>query len=196
MGLFIQLLDRETDLDPHWWFNYGSLTLLNFTAGFFTPDLDRSMAMGALREVLEKAISRGQVSEDFLISSLKRELDEFVRGKEDPSVYNGLTDRMRNAMEEVIADLGARERWRQALTKVDPKYANKTDDELIADAHDALENSVTTRHLVADEAASRWADATEWWELSARLLPDEIFKHWGRLNTLRQVEESRQSDGQ
>jgi hypothetical protein len=192
VDLFIELLDRETELDPHWWYNYGSLTLLRFTAGFFTKSMDRDTAIGALREVLEQAVNQGQVAEDFLIRSLKHDLDDFVRGKEDPAIYNAHTARMREVMEDVIQDPIARARWRRSMAGVDPKYASKTDEELIADARRTLENSVTTRPLSADEVAGRWAESNEWWQLSEHLLPDSIFEHWSRLNTQRAINESRQ----
>jgi hypothetical protein len=157
VDLFIELLDRETELDAHWWYNYGSLTLLRFTAGFFPQGMERDDAMGGLREVLEQAVSQGQVAEDFLIRSLKHDLDDFVRGKEDPSIYNAHATRMREVMEDVIQDPVARERWRRSMAGVDSKYASKTDEELVADARRTLEKSVTTRPLSADEVAGRWA---------------------------------------
>jgi hypothetical protein len=191
VNLFMELLDRETEFDPHWWYNYGSLTLLRFTAGFFTESMDRATAMGALREVLEQAIDQGQVTEDFLVRSLKHDLDEFVRGKEDPAIYNAHTSRMRKTMQDVIVDPGARARWRRSMAGVDPKYASKTDEELIADARRTLAKSPVTRPLSADEVAGRWAEGTEWWRLSDQLLPESVFEHWSRLNTQRAIEESR-----
>ncbi|GAA2074517.1 hypothetical protein GCM10009725_03870 [Aeromicrobium tamlense] len=190
--LFIQFLDRETELEPHWWHTYGSFTLLNFTAGFFPEHMARGDAMGALREVLEVAINDGGVAEDFLIRALKRDLDDFVRGKEDPSAYNRTTDRTRETMRDVIENPVARANWRKAMAQVNPTYASKTDEELIADARNTIENSVTTRHLDADAVAQRWSEADEWWELSAQLLPDSLFEHWGRLRTKRAIDEDRQ----
>lgn len=192
VNLFMELLDRETELDQHWWYNYGSLTLLRFSAGFFTKSMDRATAMGALREVLEHAVDKGQITEDFLIRSLKHDLDGFVRGKEDPAVYNAHTARMREVMEDVIRDPVARARWRRSMAGVNPKYANMTDEDLIADTRRTLEKGVTTRPLSADEVAGRWAESNEWWQLSERLLPDSIFEHWSHLNTQRAIEEDRQ----
>jgi hypothetical protein len=190
--LFMQLVDRETELDAHWWYNYGSLTLLNFTAGFFPRDMDRTTAMGALREVLDEAVAHGRVAENFLIKALKRELDDFVRGKEDPANYNARVDRMRNTMQDVIDDPHARARWRRAMASVDVAYATKTDEELIADARKTLTNSVTTKHLSPDDVAGRWADAEQWWMIADQLLPETIFERWAHLNSQREIDQQRQ----
>lgn len=195
VDLFMALVDRESQLEPHWWHTYGSFTLLNFTAGFFPPDMSRADAMTGLREVLEYAINRGQVSEDFLVKALKRELDDYVHGKQDPAQYNARVDKMRETMQNVIDDPIARDRWRRAMASSNPEWATKSDAEVIGDARKALENSVTTRHLSPDDVAARWAEAGEWWDVAGELLPDHIFEHWAYLKNKRDIDDARKGEG-
>lgn len=186
VDLFLKLIDRSPDRNPYWWYDYGQMVLGNFTAGFIPEGMDSDSAMSAVREVLESAIDAG-IREDFLIKALRHHLDAFVRNRQDPAVFNRHADEMRRRMEDVIECPTALVRWREARAKVNPDYARKTDEEVIADARRTLESSVTTRHVSADDAVERWADAEEWWTISSDLLPDVVFEHWSRLNIRRDV---------
>lgn len=188
VDLFMRLIDRESETDPHWWFNYGQMVLFRFSRGFIGEEMQRTEAMAAVREVLMDAITTGGIRENFLISALKADLDSFVRNREDPAQFNERADLMRARMQEVIEDPESRARWQSAMAKVDPKYAAWTEDQLIEDAKRALEDSMLTRHVSADDALTRWSGGAEWWSRSNELLPDTAFEHWERLNIRRMAQ--------
>lgn len=191
LDLFMRVIDRSTDRDPYWWYEYGLRVLTRFTVGLFPRDpeqMGREDSMAAVREVLQSAIDAG-VGEDFLLQALRRDIDEIVRNIEDPSAFNAHADSMRKTMEEVITNPAARARWREVRSRRQPEYAEKTDDEIIAEARDTIANGLTTRHVSADDALDRWTDAAEWWDVSTHLLPDVVFDHWRSLNIQRAIDE-------
>ncbi len=188
VDLFMDLIDREPEREPHWWYNYGQMVLFRFSRGFFTESMDRATAMDALREVLKEAITDGGITENFLIRSLKRDLEDWVRDRTDTSIFNKKADQARADMERIVGDPLERDRWRQSLANVNPKYATWTDEQLIEDAERMIESSPITCHVSADDAANRWADAEEWQRLGEALLPDVVFEHWQHLNIKREQE--------
>lgn len=72
-------------------------------------------------------ITDGGITENFLIRSLKGDLDDWVRDRTDASIFNKKADQVRADMERIVADPLKRDRWRESLANVNPKYASWTD---------------------------------------------------------------------
>lgn len=186
VDLFMDLIDREPERDPHWWHTYGQMVLFRFSRGFFTQSMDRATAMGALREILMEAITDGGIMENFLIRSLKRDLDDWVRDRTDNldlqqegrsgTSRHGEDCRGHAGARPVAGVIGKRE---SEVRDVDRRATHRG-----RGAHDR--NSPITRHVSADDAANRWADAEEWQGLGEAVLPDVVFDHWQHLNIKRE----------
>ena len=180
MELFVQLLDREAQSDSHWWYNLGAMSGVHVGL-YVRRDTSRELLMGAFRERIANLLTQG-LSEPFLIRHLWNDLDDWVRGRADTSRWDAHADRIKATMQDVIDDPSARARWREQMARQSPEWANKSDDELVADARRTIADSPITRRTTAEDAAQKWAELAEWEELSSDLLPPEIYDHWTRLN--------------
>lgn len=193
VDLFMELIDRETNADRHWWYNLGALSGVHIGV-YARRDTSRELLMGAFRERIGDLLGEG-LSESFLIKHLKGDLDDWFGTRGDTSVWDDRVDGMRQHMQNVIDDPEVRARWRDAMARRNPEWARKTDEEMIADARRTLEHSVTTRKATAEDAAQRWAEVEEWKTLSEELLPAEVYDHWTQLSIQRELEEERRGGG-
>lgn len=189
VDLFMELIDRETQADPHWWYNLGALSGVHIGL-YARRDTSRALLMAAFRERIGDLLV-AELSEPFLIKHLKGDLDDWFATRGDTSVWDSKVDDMRQHMQNVIDDPEVRARWRDTLARNNREWADKSDEEMIADARRTLENSVTTRKATAEDATQRWAEADEWKALSEELLPTEIFEHWTHLSIQRGLDEER-----
>ena len=182
---FLAIFDQEPPNHPRWAFTFAILAAgrIGFGHGI-GPDVPRDQFIRALRERMTDVVETG-VAEDFLVKSLHRDLDEWVRERQNLEKYDSDAMDFREVLQQLLDDPEFRIEWRRDHPNpIDPA---SSDDEFVANVERYLDDSVLARPATAEDATERWSELQEWERLTAEHLSNETIKRWTFKRLLRHL---------
>jgi hypothetical protein len=138
--------------------------------------VSRDRWFAQIRDRLFELVASGMF-ELFLVQSIRDEVRRALAQLADVGTGDRNRAKVRERLERVLADPAERAAFRADRAKIDPSYAELSDDEISALLHRMLgdESFLPTS---ADAAVGKWAALDNWDEQVALLLSDDVLDAW------------------
>ena len=116
------------------------------------------------------------VAEDFLVRSVHRELDQWVRSRQGLEKHDQDAIDLRETLRHLRDDAEFRAEWRRAQDK----GSGTTDEELLADVEAFPNDSTLAQPAAVEDATERWSELQEWERLTEEYLSEQVVEDWAR----------------